>query len=213
MAKTTRFLIPYGGQHILIYTAFAAIVVGGCWLTGRADGLFGAYVSTFHFMMLMFAAMLGMSLDGYMNVALSMGAKRSHCFWAAQLCGLVSSAILPALAWAMERLVAPLPAGEELWCRLTLRSGVLLALGGLLVTQLGLLLGRVQKPAWKTAAILLGMLFSSGLGVLLLLADGMDWYAGRFAALLSLLSVLIPVLTVVLAAAAYWSYRKAVVRV
>lgn len=214
MGRTIRFLGRYSAQTALIFAAFGVIVVAGCWFTGTLDGLFGTYAQVFFNFSIMFSMMTGLSLDSYMNVALAMGAQRSRCFWAAELCSAVNVLLVIGLAAWVRWATAALPCGEERWI-ITLPDGWIWALmlaAGLFFSQVSLLVARIERPRWRTAGMLILMLLCAccSIGLMLFcMLDSLAWL-GR---LLNGLLVGFLLGTVAAGALAYRIYRKAVVRV
>ena len=45
MAKTLHFFMRSFSPYLLIYLAFGCLAVGGSWLSGTPNGLFGSYAS------------------------------------------------------------------------------------------------------------------------------------------------------------------------
>lgn len=213
MSRTIRFLGRYSMQWLSIFAGFAVFIMAGCWLSGTVDGLFGTYAEVFFNFAVMFSAITAFSLDSYANIALSMGARRSSCFWAVELCGAVSVAVMVGLAAVLRWAVAALPSEDNWkWIGLNKKIWLLLVLAGLFFIQLGMLAQRVERPRWRTAAILLVTFvccsFSIAIMVTCMLEDLAltDW-------LLTGMLAGFPVGTVAAGFAASRKYRKAVVRV
>lgn len=211
MGKAIRFLGRYSAQYALVFVLFAAVVVAGCRITGTTDGLFGTYAQVFFNFTIMFSSLTGFSLDSYMNIALSMGARRSRCFWAAQLCSAVNVAVMVLLAAWVRGATASLPC-EEPWSPMDARIWPLLMVTGLFGSQLGLLTMRIEHPRWRTVGLLIVMLLCSAGAIALMVVCMLDSLAMPGWLLNGMLAGF-PIGTVVAGAVVYRLYRKAVVRV
>lgn len=211
MSKAIRFLGRYSAQYALVFIVFAAVVVAGCWITGTTDGLFGIYAQVFFNFTIMFSALTGLSLDNYINIALSMGARRSRCFWAMQLCSAANVAVMVLLAAWVRGATVSLPS-EEPWAALDARIWPLLAVASLFGSQLGLLTMRIQNPRWRTVGLLAVMLLCAVGAIALMLTCMLDSLAMPDWLLNGMLAGF-PIGTVAAGAVVYRLYRKAVVRV
>lgn len=212
MGGTIRFLGRYSAQTVGIFAAFCAASVAGCWFTGTRDGLFGTYVEVFFGFAAMFSALTGISMDAYVNVALSMGARRRNCFWAAELCGVLNVLLLVGLAAWMRWAVDPLP-GDQWWRELAPAVWPLMIAEGLFLNQVGLLVARIESPRWRTAGIVAVTLLSVGSSVLLMLAAAQTAEPLLPAVLTKGLLAGLPAGALLVGAGAYFLHRKAVVRV
>ncbi len=220
MLKTLRFYLLYLDQVVLCYGVFAAIILVGSLLAGDLNGLMGTYATMMPTFGLMFGGIFSASFDSYLNVALSMGARRAHCFWAMEFCGAVSAVIMPVLTVLVYPVIGRLPDAMETLEEFTLSDWILIVLATLAVTQLGLLAGRAQNAKTKSLAMVGVMVFAMVLMVAVTIL-GMPvaseltvlvwpgWLNGLVAALPWILGGI----TLVLGALVYHKFRKAVVTV
>lgn len=188
MMKSFRFLLQSIWTGLGALIGFAVIVTVGAYATGVPGGLpdgsnslFQTYFSSFPLMTLLILFMYGLSLcSNYMDLALSMGARRKDFFWAVQGVLLVYTAV----GWALQFLMSALPWLDN-WADAG-RFEIMMTFGGevsfpmlcLVLSALGCATGPIlaNSKVWGTiiivAAILLTMLV---LIMMMLLADTELW--------------------------------------
>lgn len=218
MLKTLRF---YGKFTLVLlgsYMAFVAVILGGAFLTGL-DGLFGTYVSMLPSMGVLFVGIFALS-GGYLEVALSMGARRIHCFWAAEICNLAEAAVMLLVAMAARRLLAGLPDPDGVLYNYGPKGWLTVWLVGAVTLQTGLLVGQITDPRKKVRArvlmlfscmaLMVGVTVSTVIEVLDNALVGGLWPAW-LVWLVSNLPLVLAGMAVLLAVLVYLKYRKAVV--
>lgn len=216
MLKTMRFYAKYGLQTVAVYGAFAAFIVVGANLQGSLDGIFGTYAAMLPNMGLVFGCVFGASVDLYLNVAVSMGARRTHCFWAFEIVTFLSQCSLPVYTLLLNRLVGHLPDSAEVLTERSLSDWGVLLLGMLVVQQLGLMVSRLQGPNGKAVAMIgCSLLSTAGMVAVTLLGDAAfrpgNW--GVLAVVAEYIHPILAVLAAALGAVVYKLFRKAVVTV
>jgi hypothetical protein len=214
IAKCVRFL----GRCVLgwlgIMGLFAAFVVAGCWLSGNTDGLFGGYAEMLWIFGVLFAGLLCISLDVYCNTALALGARRSACFWAEELCALVNVAVMLAYAPLVQVLVAPLP-GELHNSTPNMALYELLLPLALLHAQAALLAARTENVRRRSICQVAAIVVFGGAGMMVAVANAVQDESTLFARLLAVRGPLcgaLLALAAVLAVLTWKKYQKAVVR-
>lgn len=220
MAKTLHFFLRSFSPYLLIYLAFGCLAVGGSWLSGTPNGLFGSYASMMPMIGVMLGAGLAASGDVYLNVAVSMGARRHWCFWSIEAAMALYSLCAPLFTILTDRALMALFGGYELegLNRLLAAQGpkswALLYLLAMALAQAGLLASRVKHPTWRGVLIVVIMLAASAASVVMILFADTDFlqeaqlsaqWPARIAAVLAAAAV-------ALAIPVYQIYRKAVVR-
>ena len=171
MVKSTRFLWQFVWVNLSAIFAFAAIVVGGCYITGVPQGaqnLFKSYFQAFPLMILFILYMYGFALcTNSLNLALSFGARRRDVFWGIQGTLLLYTAV----CWLLQLFMSSLPALGN-WTQLG-RPWVMGGNGGLALFPLlcltALVLGSLSGMA---------MARSRALGVILIVAAVLALLAG-----------------------------------
>ena len=214
MSRTLRFYLKYAGQIVLVYLAFAAFVLAGAFVQGSLNGIVGTYAAMLPTMGLMFGGLFASSIDVYFNVAVSMGARRSHCFWAGQIATAVGSLLLPPLSVLVYRLLAGFPDRVEVLREYSLREWGYILLGALVVQQLGLLASRIGNVKAKMVGMIVMMLLAMSLMVSVTLAgvpqmNPVQW--GVLGFLARYLHGILAAAAVLLGAVVYRRYQKAVV--
>jgi hypothetical protein len=214
VGKCVRFLGRYVLAWIGIVGLFAAFVVAGCWLSGNTDGLFGGYAEMLGMFGVLFAGILCMSLDLYGNTALALGARRSACFWAEELCALVNVAVMLAYAPLVQVLVAPLPGELHNSTPSMALYGVLLSLA-LLHAQTSLLAARTENIRRRTIYQVAAIAVFGVAGATVAVANAVQDESTLFARLMGMRGPLcgaLLALAAVLAVLTWKKYQKAVVR-
>jgi hypothetical protein len=215
VGKCVRFLGRYVLAWIGIVGLFAAFVVAGCWLSGNTDGLFGGYAEMMWMFGVLFAGVLCMSLDVYCNTALALGARRSACFWAEELCALVNVTAALVYAPLVQVLVAPLPGELHNSTPSAELYGLLLPLA-LLHAQASLLAARTENVRRRTLYQVVAAIVVFGVATMAVaVANAVQDESTLFARLLAVRGPLcgaLLALAAVLAVLTWKKYQKAVVR-
>lgn len=208
------YLRYYTTQYMLIFLGFAAFAVAGVRLSGRADGLFGTYASMIPMYGVMFVAACAISADVGFNVAISMGMRRSWCFWAAELSQAITLTAIPLIGWGCSWLIRDMPGADDRMIRYTPASMLLLYLCSLLVAQLSLLSSRVENTRLRGLLTVVLMLGAGFVSVMVILFGDANLPAllGLPAAVSAAFPVLLAGVVVLLGLPLYRMYRKAVVR-
>ena len=219
MLKTLRFYIKYTFVLLAGYAAFVALIVAGAFITGL-DGLFGTYTSMLPSMGVMFVGIFAMTTSGYLDVALSMGARRTHCFWAVELCNLLEAAVMVLLAILARQLLGGLPDPVGVLYDHGPKAWLCIWLVGALTLQTGLLASQIRDPRKQrfarvamifcTMILMVGVTVTSILAVLDNALVGGLWPAG-LAWLVEHLPLVLAAAALVFGFLAYRQYRKAVV--
>ena len=184
MVKSVRFLWQFIWVNLSAIFAFAAIVVGGCYITGVPQGaqnLFKSYFQAFPLMILFILYMYGFALcTNSLNLALSFGARRRDIFWGIQGTILLYTAV----CWLLQLFMSGLPALGS-WTQLS-RPWVMGGNGGLVLFPLlcvtALVLGCLSGMAMaRSRALGIVLIFVAALAlmagtvVLLIVADLSMW--------------------------------------
>ena len=219
MLKTLRFYLKYAGVMLAGYAVFVAIILVGAFVFGL-EGLVGTYVSMLPSMSMIFVCIFSMGSSGYQDVALSMGARRTHCFWAAECSNLLQAAGMVLLAVLARQLLGGLPDPEGVLYDHGPRAWLCIVLVAALTIQVGLIGSQLRDPKKSAAVRLVLMLAAMVLmvatavtGVLGLLDTPLaaTLWPGWAVWLLHNLPLLLAAGTVLLGAVALAKYRKAVV--
>lgn len=112
MLKSFRFLLQFTWVNMATLVGFAAVVVAGAYATGvptspsaRDGNLFQTYLSSFLVVILLVLFLFAFGLcSSNLNLALSMGARRSDFFWAIQ----GSLLAYAALGWVLQLFLSAL---------------------------------------------------------------------------------------------------------
>jgi hypothetical protein len=214
IGKCVRFLGRCVMGWLGIMGLFAALVVAGCWLSGNTDGLFGGYAEMLWIFGVLFAGLLCISLDVYGNTALALGARRSACFWAEELCALVNVVVMLAYAPLVQVLVAPLPGELHNSMPSAALYGLLLPLA-LLHAQASLLAARSENVRRRAIYQVAAIVVFGGAGMAVGVANAVRDETAFFDRLLGMRGSLCGVmlaLAAVLAVLTWKKYQKAVVR-
>lgn len=208
------YLRYYTTQYMLIFLGFAAFAVVGVRLAGQADGMFGTYASMIPMYGVMFVAACAFNADVGFNVAVSMGMRRSRCFWAVELSQALTLVAIPLIGWGSNWLIRDIPGANDRMIRYTPASMLLLYLCSLLVAQLSLLASRVENTRLRsllTVVLMLGAVFVSMM-VILFGDANLPALLGLPAAVSAAFPWLLAGAAVLLGLPLYGMYRKAVVR-
>ena len=214
MLKVLRYYAKYTAQVSAVYAGFAAVILALSFMAGDLYGTAGVYASMLPTFGLIFGTIWGTSIDLYFNVALSMGARRGHCFWAAEFSTAVCSLLAAPTALLVYRCIQRLPGFEERVNQYTLAGWGVILLGTLVVQQLSLMAGRIANPKKKAAAMALMLVVAMTLVVIATLfgvGDPLHW--GVLGAAARYIHLILAAAAVVLGAVAYKLYQKAVVTV
>lgn len=208
------YLRYYTMQYLLIFLGFAAFAVVGVRLVGRADGMFGSYASMIPLYGVLFIAACAINSDVSFNVAVSMGMRRSWCFWAAELSQVLSLLVVPLIGEVTVWLTRDVPGADDQIVRLTPKNLMLLYLCSLLVAQLALLASRVENARLRGLLIVPVMIVGSVVSVLFVLLGDRDLLAvlGVPAAVSAAAPWFLAAVSALLGLPLYQMYRKAVVR-
>lgn len=107
IVKSFRFLLNFAWVNLGAIIGFAAIVIGGCYLTGvpddvKTNNLFETYYAMFPTMVLLCLFLYAFALcTNNLNLGLSMGARRSDFFWAVQGIMVFYAVVCWVLYWFM----------------------------------------------------------------------------------------------------------------
>lgn len=220
MAKTLRYFLRSACPLLGVYLAFAALSVGGSWLSGSPDGVLGTYAAMMPMMGSMLSVGFAVGSDVYISVALSMGARRRWCFWSVEAVLLMYNLCAPVFTvltnGMLTRMFGP-DAVEGVILALTPKSvmgWLLLYLTSLLLGQAGLLAGRVQNTTVRSVLIVVMMLLSAVPSVMWsLLSDfGILPDTGAMAPWAPVVLAVLALGTAAMAVPVYQMLRKAVVR-
>ena len=129
MARCSRFLLQFAWTSLGVVLAFAAVITAGCIATGVPDGaaynLFATYFAGLPLTVVLILFILSFNLCGaYLQLALSLGARRRDYFFAVQVVLLLYTGS----SWLLQLAVAWVPAAfawanPERWSLLSALRG------------------------------------------------------------------------------------------
>lgn len=216
MIKSLRFLSKFCGQIILVEAGFAAIVLTGVFLAPSNDNLFSMYLRMFPMLVVVIVALTMFTFGPYINLALSMNARRPALFAALQGSILLLTAATLAILWGLWTLGGQLTGrsmGLGLEQTALLASiTIMLSEGAVLAT---LLEGTLRKVIYGVSFVFY-ILFCAFAGGMAAALDGEEVsFLARWFPPATVLAIAggVLVLSVALAAWHFVKMKKAVVRV
>jgi hypothetical protein len=154
--------------------------------------------------------MFGILAAPYTNIALSMGAKRSDCFWALELCALIDIAVFLGLSLLVRIAVRPFEEDLQNEYLINTQIAVLAVLFMVFLAQISFVYSNDTRPIRRTVWSMLVMTSACILASASIFLNETGFVIPHW-----FMMVACPVLsigTVVLGAVHYWIFQKAVVR-